>query len=433
MATLVLRDIGELLTLCGPPVVGEDQAKLRRAEQVQKAELALGLVHDAVVIIVDGIIHFAGPSSDAPPIHLLPQPVTVQSGRGLLVTPGLCDPHTHLLWAGERSHEFDLRNLGASYQQIAKQGGGIASTVQATTIASDEALSAGLRTRLDTALQLGTTAVEVKTGYGLWPLSELRLLRLGCEAMAGHPCAVSPTFLCHVPPPEASEGEARERLVSELASVMPIARAGLAESVDVYCDVGAFTLAETERLLTAGKAAGLGLRCHAEQFTYTGAAKLAARLGALSVEHLEQLDDEGRKALARSGTIANLLPGAALSLRLPWPDAAALLADGVRIALGTDCNPGSSYTQSQPLMMSLACTQMGLSCAEAWLAVTVHAAQSIGHPHRGRLGRGARADLVLWEADHYRQICQQLGGNPARSLWVAGAQVIADGVRADLG
>jgi imidazolonepropionase len=341
----------------------------------------------------------------------------------------LIDPHTHLLWAGERSREFDLRNLGASYQTIAEQGGGIVSTVQATTAATDETLRWGLRARLDTALCLGTTACEVKTGYGLWPSAELRLLRLIAEAKADHPCAVSPTMLCHVPPPEARDGAARTQLIQDLAGALPSAPQLGAEAADVYCDVGAFTLTETLLLLAAAKAAGLGLRCHAEQFSYTGAAAAAAKLGALSVEHLEQLDAAGRRALAESGTVANLLPGAALTLRLPWPDAAALLHDGVLIALGTDCNPGSSYAQSQPLMMALACTQMGLACAEAWLAVTVHAARSLGHRQRGRLRPGDPADLVLWDADHHRQICQQLGGNPARSVWVSGVAHIRDGVR----
>jgi imidazolonepropionase len=423
MATWVLRDIGELLTAAGPTETGAT-----RSEQVARAESALGLVQDATLVVIDGKIHFAGPSHEAPAIHLLPQPVMVQTARGQLVTPGLCDPHTHLLWAGDRSREFDLRNLGASYQTIAAQGGGIVSTVRSTSAASDEDLSSGLRARLYSALQLGTTACEVKSGYGLWPNAELRLLQLISAVAHDHPCAVSPTFLCHVPPPEALEGSTRARLLMDLATALPAARTIGAEAVDVYCDVGAFTLAETLHLLETGKLAGLGLRCHAEQFTYTGAAAAAARLGALSVEHLEQLDGAGRAALAASGTIANLLPGAALTLRLPWPDAAALRHDGVRIALGTDCNPGSSYSQSQPLMMSLACTQMGLSCAEAWLAVTLNAAHSIGHRDRGQLRVGDRADVVLWEAEHYRQVCQQLGGNPVRSVWVGGRQYVRDGL-----
>ncbi len=428
MPTLVLRDIGELLTMSGPT-----QSSKIRAEQVQFAEQALGRVEDAVLIVVDGQVHYAGPSQDAPAIHLLPQPVSVQTARGQVVSPGLCDPHTHLIWAGDRSHEFELRNLGATYQQIAEQGGGIVSTVRATTEASDEALRDGLVRRLDDAIRLGTTLCEVKTGYGLWPDAELRLLRLCHEVAAQHICRISPTFLCHVPPPQAKTGTARAELLKGLADCLATAQSLGADAIDVYCDQGAFTLEETRTLFVAAKGVGLGLRCHAEQFTHTGVAELAAQFDALSVEHLEQLDSAGIRALAESkarrspGTIANLLPGAALQLRLPWPDAASLLGAGVTVALGTDCNPGSSYSLSQPLMMSLACTYMGLSCAEAWLSVTAHAAQSIGRPQFGRLKPGAPADFVQWEADHYRQVCQKLGGNPVQAVWIGGQPVVRDG------
>lgn len=426
MATWVLRDIGELLTVSGPSPV---RAGTTEQEAQQQAERALAVVHDATLIVSDGKVLFAGPSSDSPALHLLPQPVLVQSARGQLVTPGLCDPHTHLIWAGDRSREFDLRNLGASYQTIAEQGGGIASTVKATDQASDEALVDAMLKRLDTALCHGITSIEVKTGYGLVPASELRLLRLIQAARAQHPIAVSPTFLCHVLPPSAREGSERERLVAELVDTLELAKQDGADAIDVYCDVGAFTLTETRRLLTRAQQVGLLLRCHAEQFTYTGAAQLAAELSARSVEHLEQLDEAGRAAMAHSQTVANLLPGAALTLRLPWPDAAALRHAGIAIALGTDCNPGSSYTQSQQLMMSLACTQMGMSCAEAWLAVTRQAARSIGLGDRGQLVPGAPADFVVWSADDFRQVCQQLGHNLVRSVWVGGIEQVRDGVR----
>jgi imidazolonepropionase len=396
---------------------------------MHSATLALGVVHDAVLIVSEGSVLFAGPSSEAPATHLLPQPVTIQTARGQLVTPGLCDPHTHLIWAGDRSREFDLRNLGASYQTIAEQGGGIASTVSATSSASDEALVEAMRARLETALLHGITSIEVKTGYGLHPEAELRLLRLIQATGALHPIAVSPTFLCHVLPAPAKEGPAREQLITALVSSLLTAKAEGADAIDVYCDVGAFTLQESRRLLERAKAVGLLLRCHAEQFTYTGAAQLAAELGARSVEHLEQLDPPGRAAMAAHQTVANLLPGAALTLRLPWPDAAQLRHAGVTIALGTDCNPGSSHTQSQQLMMSLACTQMGLSCAESWLAVTKHAARSIGFDARGQLVPGAPADFVLWHADGFQQVCQQLGHNLVRSVWVAGIEQVRDGVR----
>lgn len=423
--TFVLKDIGELLTMGGPSVRSSN-----RADRHEAAEYALGRIENAVLMWSEGIVLYAGSLDDAPPLHLLPQPVTVQSACGLLVTPGLCDPHTHLLWAGDRSDEFEKRGLGQTYLQIAAQGGGIQKSVRETTAATDETLKALLHKRLSWALSLGTTFCEVKTGYGLAPDAELRLLRLMVEVAGEHPCAVSPTFLCHVPPKEAASGADRARFLRDLVQVLPTAKQFGAHALDVYCDVGAFSLAETRELLRAGQEAGLFLRCHAEQFTHTGAAALAASLGALSVEHLEQIDAAGRAALAQvhantgRKTVANLLPGAALQLKLPWPDGAALLDEGLEVALGTDCNPGSSLCLSQPLMMSLACTYMGLSCAEAWLAVTRNAALSIGpsprQPDRGRLTQGASADVVLWNAQHYREVCQQLGGNPVRSVWAGG-------------
>lgn len=410
MSALVLRDIGELLTLL-PGGPGDSPA-----------EQALGRVHDAAVVVVDGVVVYAGPAAGAPGVGVLAGsagPVLELSAGGRLVSPGLRDPHTHPIWAGERSLEFDLRNQGRSYAEIQRAGGGILATVAATAAAGEDELLSRAGGVLRRLLRHGVTACEGKTGYGLWPAAELRLLDLLVRAPG--PVQVSPTFLCHVPPPGLSAGE-RARLVEDLAAALGPARQRGAQAVDVYCDQGAFDLAETERLLRAGQAAGLRLRCHAEQFSYTGAAALAASLGAASVEHLEELDDAGVEALALAGTVANLLPGAALTLRLRWPDGRRLIDRGVIVALGTDSNPGSSLTESQPLMMSLACTQMGLSCAEAWLGVTAHAHRAIagkGAPAL-RLAAGAAADFVVWEADGYRQVCQHLGADLVREVYVGG-------------
>lgn len=415
MPTLILRDIAELVTMGGPGAgIPADPAA---------AEQALGLVHEATVVVIDGRVAFAGPAASAPRPADLPGPIVEHSAGSRLVTPGLVDPHTHLIWAGERSLEFDLRNLGTPYQEIQRRGGGILSSVQATAQASDEALVESTRLRLHQVLLQGTTMCEVKTGYGLEPEAELRLLRLIRRAAEGHPVAVSPTFLCHVPPPQLWAA-ARPGFVASLAAALPTAKAQGADAVDVYCDAGAFTLAETETLLTAGAAAGLRLRCHAEQFTHTGAAALAARLGAASVEHIEEIDDAGVAALAAAGVVANLLPGAALTLRLRWPDARRLVRAGVRVALGTDCNPGSSYTESQPLMMALACTQMGLSAAEAWLGVTRHAAHALGATDAGSLRPGDRGDLVLWDAERYREVCQHFGASLVERVYCLGQQLL---------
>lgn len=424
--TRIFRDIGELITCSGPPLVATED----RSAAAAAAEAALGLVHDAAVVVVDGRIAYAGPAAGMPGLATLPQPLEERSAGGRLMSPGLIDPHTHIIWAGERSLEFDLRNLGTSYLEIQRRGGGIRATVQATTAATDEALVQGMRRRLRLLAAEGTTICEVKTGYALQPAGELRLLDLILRAGRAATTtlafgAVSPTFLCHVPPAELGppDAPARRGFIEELvAAVGQVASHG-ADAVDVYCDQGAFTLDETERLLRAGQQAGLLLRCHAEQFSFSGAAALAASLGAASVEHLEELDDPGVQALARAGTVANLLPGAALTLRLRWPDGWRLIRAGVPVALGTDWNPGSSDCASLPLMMAVACAQMGLSCAEAWLGVLRNSARALRIIDAGHLGPGARGDLVLWDAERYREICQRLGGRRVHSVYVAGQVV----------
>jgi len=427
MGTLVLTEIGQLLTLDGPDAVAAAQgAGLGGdAEAVARAEQSLGIVADACLVICDGTVRFAGPQSEAPALHALPGPVRQESVAGRLVTPALIDPHTHLIWAGDRSEEFDLRNRGATYQQIQARGGGILSTVRATAQASDEVLRQALRKRLRAALQLGVTTCEVKTGYGLYPDAELRLLRIVQQAQQDGDVVVAPTFLCHVPPPELGSADSaeRQRFIRSLCAAVPQAQALGASSIDVYCDAGAFTRDEATQILQAGQRSGLQLRCHAEQFTYTGIAEEAARLGARSVEHVEEIDEAGIAALARAGVVAHLLPGAVITLRLRWPDARRLIRAGVRVALGSDCNPGSSYTQSLPLMMSLACAQMGLSSAEAWLGVTRHAAQSLGLADAGVLRAGARGDAIVWDAERPAEVCQRLGDPLIQRVYRRGTKV----------
>jgi imidazolonepropionase len=391
-ADLVVGGIGELLTLAGD---------------------GLGAVRDAAVAIRGGRVVFAGAARDLP--GGLDGAARLDAG-GRLVTPGLVDPHTHLVFAGSRAHEFDLRNQGRSYLEIQAAGGGILSTVRATRAASDEQLRAEARARLDRFVAHGVTCVEAKSGYDLTLDGEARLVALTADL--GHAVDVSPTLLAHVPPPELSAAE-RAAFVRDFADVL-IARCPQAEAVDVYCDAGAFTLDETRRILEAARAHQKRLRVHAEQFTYTGAAELAARLGAASVEHLEQLGPDAPAQLAAAGVVCNLLPGAALTLRLPWPDAGRLFAAGCIVALGTDCSPGSSLSESQPLMMSLACTQMGFSAAQAWRAVTRAAAHALGRADAGHLAPGARGDLVVWDADDHRQVPQHLGAALARTVVIAG-------------
>lgn len=401
MSALILEDIAELVTMV--PAAGDP----------------LGLCPHGRVVIVDGAVVYAGPGDGGPRSYQIEGPVAIHSAGGRVVSPGLCDPHAHLIWAGDRSLEFDLRNQGRGYAELQELGGGILSTVRATAAASDDELRRGVRERLGRMLAQGVTRCEAKTGYGLWPEGELRLLRLLIEAAAGHPLALSPTLLCHVPPPGLAPPERRD-LVRALAALAGPARQAGAAALDVYCDHGAFTPAETRELLRAGRDAGLRLRCHAEQFTYTGAAALAAELGAVSVEHLEEIDDAGIAALRSAGTVANLLPGAALTLRLRWPDARRLIDAGVPVALGTDLNPGTSFTESLPLMMTLGCTQLGMSCAEAWQAVTVNAARALGAGGAGRLAAGSPGDMAVWEAGSHREVCQHFGVPLCQRVYVGG-------------
>lgn len=427
MGTLVLTEIGQLLTLDGPDAVDlmRSQGQETDAAAMACAQQSLQLVSDACLMICNGTVRYAGPRRDAPSLHSLPDPVRQESVGGRLVTPALIDPHTHLIWAGDRSEEFDLRNRGATYQEIQARGGGILSTVQATAQASDEALLHSLRKRLRDGLHLGITTCEVKTGYGLYPDAELRLLRIIQQAQQDSIVDVAPTFLCHVPPPElgAADTPERKQFVSSLCAAASHARDAGATSIDVYCDAGAFTRSEALQLLQAGQRSGLHLRCHAEQFTYTGIAEQAAKLGARSVEHIEEIDEPGIAALAQGGVVAHLLPGAVVTLRLRWPDARRLIRAGVRVALGSDCNPGSSYTQNLPLMMSLSCTQIGLSAAEAWLAVTRYAAKSLGLSDAGVLRPGARGDLIVWDAESHREVCQRLGDPLIQRVYRRGAPV----------
>jgi imidazolonepropionase len=402
VADLVVENIGELVTAAGPDA----------------GDGALGLVHHAAVAIRDGRVVFAGAAAALP--ANLDAPRLDAGGR--LVTPGLVDPHTHLLFAGSRAHEFDLRNQGRPYLEIQAAGGGILATVTATRAASDEALLDAAVARLDRFLTHGVTVVECKSGYDLTIDGELRLLRLYDALRRRHPIDLSPTLLAHVPPPDvdaAGRADFVRRLCDE--AIPTAARTTGCEAVDVYCDAGAFTLDETRAILAAARRHRFALRVHAEQFTHTGAAELAASLGAASVEHLEQLGADAPAQLAAAGTVCNLLPGAALTLKLPWPDAGRLYAAGCAVALGTDCNPGSSLTESQPLMMSLACTQMGLSAAQAWSGVTRAAARALGRNDCGRLAPDSRGDLVVWDADDHRQIPQHLGASLARTVVVRGA------------
>ena len=365
----------------------------------------LGVIADGAVAFLGGRVAWVGESAAAPDAE------TVIDGSGLIGLPGLVDPHTHAVWAGSRADEFRRRLAGASYTAILESGGGILSTVAATRAAPEAALAELARARLRGFLARGVTTVEIKSGYGLSPEAEAKMLR--AARAADDTVRVVTTFLgAHAIP--AEHRPQRDRYVRQiLEEQLPVA-APLAEAIDVYCDVGAFTLDESVAILEAGRALGLKVRAHAEQVAYTGIAAAAARLGATCVDHLERLDEAGVAALAEHGTVAVLLPGAQLYLRDSAPPVAALREAGVRLAIGTDLNPGSSPVHDLWSAATLATVLQGLSVEEAVLGITRNAGLALGRPELGWLGAGSAGDLALFapppgEPCQVATLVQQLG------------------------
>ncbi len=379
------------------------------------------LLPDASVLLRGEDVAWVGSTAEAPPADV------IHDMRGLVGVPGLVDPHTHTVFAGSRAGDFERRLAGESYTAILEAGGGIHSTVRATRAASEEELTELARARIAHMRAAGVTTVEIKSGYGLTPEHEARMLR-AARAAAG-PSTVVTTFLgAHARPP----GHAR--YVDEVVGPQLEACLPWADGIDVYCDRGAFTLEEARRVLEAGRAAGLDVRIHAEQVAFTGAARLAAELGARSADHLERIDADGIAAMASSGTVAVLLPGAMLYLRDPSPPVAALRAAGVRMAIGTDFNPGSSPVRDLLTCATLACLTMGLTVREALAGVTSCAADALNRPRLGRLAPGSQADVAAFrpppgEPAEARVLVQYLGGHRAEHVYIRGKRVAgtADG------
>ena len=367
-------------------------------------------IDDAYILCRDRRVAAVGPMRDLPSdvgeVHEL-------DGRGLSAVPGLVDCHTHLCFAGDRLDEFDLRSAGATYEEIHASGGGILSTLQATRAAGPDALRAAVERHRGWMLAHGTTSFEGKSGYGLDRDTELAMLRAVRDAGG------IPTWLgAHAVPPEF--GDADSYLDFALTDVLPEA-AQIAEAADVFLESGAFDASQARRYLEACRDAGLELRLHADQFTEAGGIALAIELSARSVDHLEATGPDGVAALAASDVTAVLLPVAALFLGRPMPPGRALVDAGAAVALATDFNPGSAYCESLPVAMNLACTQLGLSLAEALTACTVNAAHALGRADLiGRIDVGYAADLVLVEASDWRQIAYHLAGDDLAGVVHAG-------------
>jgi imidazolonepropionase len=376
----------------------------------------IGLVEDGALLVEGDSIAWLGPAGEALPRELAAElaPEHMVDCGGRLLTPGLIDCHTHLIHAGSRAREFEMRLKGATYAEIAEAGGGIVSTVMATRAASEEELVASGQTRLACLLAEGVTTVEIKSGYGLDLKTETRMLRAARALGRDQPVDVVTSFLgAHALPPEYRDDRAAYlRLVCDLA-LPEIARAGLADAVDAFCETIAFTVDEVEQVFDRAKSLGLPVKLHAEQLSNLGGAKMAARHGALSVDHLEYLDEEAVAAIAAAGTVAVLLPGAYYYLReTTSPPVSALREHGVALAVATDLNPGSSPVHSLLGAMNMACVLFGLTPEEALRGVTAHAARALGLSDRGKLAPGLRADFVLWDCEGPADLVYSLGLNP---------------------
>jgi imidazolonepropionase len=398
---LLVRDIGRLLTMTSPTAgPGADD-----------------VVEQAAIVIRDGRIQWCGPESGLP--AGLPE-LPVLGAGGAVVVPGFVDAHTHLVWAGTRREEFAARLAGEAYD-----GGGIRTTVAATRAATDSELLSLAEHRAWAAVGTGTTTMEVKTGYGLTVAEELRHLDVIGALADAVPLRIEPTYLgAHVVP----EGREPEAYVEEVVATIPSAVARGARWIDVFCDEGVFTVEQARRILSAGRDHGLGLRLHAEEIAHTGAAGLAAEMGCASADHLEHVSGSDAAAMAAAGVVGVLLPTVTLSLRTFAFGQVELLAEaGVELAIATDCNPGTSWCESMPYAVQLACLVYGLPVQTALRAATRGGAAALQREDVGRVGPGAWGDVVVLATDHESDVVAHLGGRAVEHTVFAGGVVASQG------
>lgn len=378
----------------------------------------LGIVESGTVAAKHGRIAFAGPSKDLPTGWDAAERIDCE---GRWITPGLVDCHTHLVYGGDRAHEFELRLKGASYEEIARAGGGIVSTVKATRAASEDELVASALPRLDHLISEGCTTIEIKSGYGLDLETEARSLRAARRLGVERPVSVTTTFLgAHALPPEAN-GDKDAFIEKVCREMLPaLARDGLADAVDAFCESIAFSPEQTARVFDAAKALGLKIKLHADQLSNLHGAKLAADYGALSADHLEYTDEEGAAAMAKAGTAAVLLPGAFYMLReTKLPPISAFRQAGTRMALATDCNPGTSPLSSLLLTMNMGATLFRLTVEECIAGVTREAARALGRLDEiGTLEPGKSCDLAIWTIERPAELVYRIGFNPLHArVW----------------
>ena len=381
-----------------------------------------GLVEDGALLVQGERLVWVGPAAELP-VECRARITAEHDLAGALVTPGLVDCHTHLVYGGQRAREFELRLEGASYEEIARAGGGIRSTVAATRAASDDALLGAARKRALALMAEGVTTLEIKSGYGLSLHDERRCLALARRLGEQLPLDIRTTYLgAHAVPPEF-EGRPDDYITAVCDWMPQLHALGLVDAVDAFCENIGFGPAQTRRVFEAARALGLPVKLHAEQLSDQGGAALAAEFGALSCDHLEHLSAHGIGAMRAAGTVAVLLPGAYYFLReTRLPPIAELRAQGVPIALASDHNPGSSPGLSLLLMLSMACTLFRMTPLEAVQGVTLHAARALGLADRGSLAAGQRADFVAWDLAHPNELAYWFGHNPCRRVVVGGKE-----------
>lgn len=408
---------------------GESQP--RRAEEMSD----LGIIENGSVLVKNGRIVFVGPDVKAQEyLEHIHEPINIIDAEGKIITPGLIDPHTHLVFGGSREKELEMRLNGAKYIDILKAGGGILQTTVSTRQATEEELIKQSTKRLNKFLQYGVTTVEAKSGYGLNLKDEIKQLKVAKKLNEQHPVDVVSTFMgAHAVPVEykGNEDEFVQLVIEEMIPV--VAKKELAEFCDVFCEEGVFTVEQSERILQAAKAYGLKPKIHADEIVSFGGAELAAKVGAVSADHLLKASDQGIKQMAESGVIAVLLPGTAFFLMEEPARARKMIEAGVPVALSTDRNPGSSPTESLPFIMNLACLTMKMTPAEVLTACTINAAHAICKGDEiGSIEAGKKADLVLFDAPNYQTLQYNYAVNLVDTVLKDGKVVVEGGVLHEL-
>ena len=410
MKSLVVLHASQLITLAGPkrPRVGAEMSEL-------------AIIRDGGMLIREGKIEILGSSEE---VAKNARDVEIIDADGRVVLPGFVDAHTHLIFAGNRLDDFERRARGETYEQIAKAGGGIWSTVEKTRAASSEELFNQAQTHAEWFLRCGTTTIEAKSGYGLTVEDELKILRVMQRLNEEKPLEIVPTFLgAHAVPRELDVNEYIDLLIDEMLPRM--SKEKLAEFCDVFCEHGYFTIEQSRGILTAARQLGLGLRIHADQLSNSGAAQLAAELKATTADHLEKTDERGIAAMKSAGVQPVLLPGSVYALgSTAYPHAREMLDAGLAVVLATDFNPGSSPTPSMPMILSIACTRMKMSPAEAITASTINAAYSLNRGGKiGSLERGKLANFSIFDCEDYRELAYWFGIPQTHSVYVKGERV----------